>query len=232
MRGETDLATTHPEIACLLTNPGLATDLMAGSTKEQAWICKKCGDHFVRTVQSMVGSSGLCVSCAHAGNSHPGPVSFRVKPGVNSADVFFPELVRFVAPDSPLTMRDVSVKSNRVLLWVCPQCGVHYERRMCRQGTAASLLCAACRDAHLTRRYRRKKTYRLLLPDRNAVSVFQAHTHPGLVIDLDAKRNIVGLEIVGDEWRMSSSEIDSLRLPETAKSVLCQFMEGEAAPTR
>lgn len=232
MRGETDLATTHPEIARQLADPSLAVNLMAGSAKEQEWVCKKCGNHFVRTVQSMVASTGLCVSCVRKGASHPGFASFRVKPGVNSADTFFPELVRFVAPDSPLSMRDVAVKSNRALLWVCPQCEKHYERTMSRQGIAANLLCTECREAHLTRQYRNKKTYRLFLPDRNAVFVFQARTHPGLVIDLDAKRNVIGLEIVGDEWRMTDSEIDALSLPDGARSVLRQFMKTEAAPTR
>lgn len=232
VRGKTDLATTHPEIARQLADPSLAVGLMAGSAKEQEWVCKKCGEHFVRTVQSMVASTGMCVSCAHTGISHPGFASFRVDPGVNSADTVFPELVRFVAPDSPLSMRDVAVKSSRVLLWVCPQCGGHYERTMARQGIAASLLCAECRDAHLTRQYRNKETYHLFLPDRNAVFVFQARTHPGLVVDLDAKRNIIGLEVVGDEWRMTGSEIDALSLPDGARSVLRQFMKTEAAPTR
>ena len=205
---------------------------MAGSTKEQEWVCKKCGNRFVRPIQSMVASTGMCASCAHMGISHPGVASFRVEPGVDSADTVFPELVRFVAPDSPLSMRDVAVKSSRVLLWVCPQCGKHYERTMCRQGIAASLLCAECRDAHLTRQYRNKETYRLFLPDRNAVFVFQARTRPGLVADLDAKRNIVGLEVVGDEWRMSDSEIDGLDLPDGAKTVLRRFMKTNPAPTR
>lgn len=102
---------------------------------------------------------------------------------------------------------------------------------MARQGIAASLLCAECRDAHLTRQYRNKETYRLFLPNRSTVSVFQARTHPGLVVDLDAKRNIVGLEVIGDEWHMTGSEIGVLPLPDGSKTVLRQFMKT-SAPTR
>ena len=35
MRGETDLATTHPDVARQLADPSLAVNLMAGSAKEQ-----------------------------------------------------------------------------------------------------------------------------------------------------------------------------------------------------
>ena len=60
--GETDLATTHPELAAELKDQSLATSLSAGSDKKPVWVCAE-GHEWHATVSSRTNGNG-CSSCA------------------------------------------------------------------------------------------------------------------------------------------------------------------------
>ena len=63
--GETDLATTHAELAAQLKDKSLATSLTAGSNKKVSWLCDK-GHEWAATVADRKKGNG-CSSCAKYG---------------------------------------------------------------------------------------------------------------------------------------------------------------------
>ena len=112
MPGETDLATTHPELAAQLVDQTLATKLMAGSSRKVGWRCEQ--GHEWETTPALRTRAGTrratgCPWC----NGKPPLVA-----GVNDLETLHPQLCReLVQPELGST---VGAGSARKLKWKCP----------------------------------------------------------------------------------------------------------------
>jgi hypothetical protein len=107
IRGETDLATTHPDVAATLVDFQQSTEVSAGSAKVLWWECPTGHEYEARVFQQ-VRSRG-CPHCA--------PNNARVLPGFNDLATSHPEIARQLV-DQELATRLVAM-SNRRLQWIC-----------------------------------------------------------------------------------------------------------------
>lgn len=62
--GETDLATTHPELAGQLVDAGLASSLKAGTNRKVEWRCPDCGGVWAASPNSRTHMGSGCPYCA------------------------------------------------------------------------------------------------------------------------------------------------------------------------
>lgn len=62
--GETDLWTTHPEIAKMLKNPNDGYTLSAGSGKKVDWICPNCNSDIKMVVHNVIYRGICCQRCS------------------------------------------------------------------------------------------------------------------------------------------------------------------------
>jgi DNA-directed RNA polymerase subunit RPC12/RpoP len=105
--GETDLATTHPDLAAQLVDQSLATQLSRGSNKEVDWHCPSCGHEWKATVNARVHMGAGCPKCA-------GKVLVR---GENDLWTLYPDIAAQMV-DQELAKRTF-VYSNKVVAWRC-----------------------------------------------------------------------------------------------------------------
>lgn len=64
IKGETDLWTTHPELAKLLKNTKDGYNVSYGSGKKVWWICPNCGEELFKTVHNVVNKGLSCNNCS------------------------------------------------------------------------------------------------------------------------------------------------------------------------
>ena len=64
VRGKTDLATSHPDLAAELVDQDLASQLRAGSMRKVEWECRTCGHRWVAAVQSRTMKGSGCPACS------------------------------------------------------------------------------------------------------------------------------------------------------------------------
>jgi hypothetical protein len=103
--GETDLATTHPDLAAQLVDQSLASELVAGSNKKVEWCCK-AGHQWNATVASRV-SGNLCPYCS----------GYRAWAGETDLATTHPQLAaELVEPELGATLR---AGSDKKVLWRC-----------------------------------------------------------------------------------------------------------------
>lgn len=102
--GETDLATTHPELSeeMVDTDP---TTVKAGTNKNALWHCKKGHEYSSRISHRAMSGSG-CPYCAGT----------KVLPGFNDLATTHPEIAKELLGDPTL----VSGGSEVVQTWLCP----------------------------------------------------------------------------------------------------------------
>jgi len=102
--GETDLATTHPELSKELvdTDP---TTVKAGTNKDTQWVCSKGHQYLARISHRAMSGSG-CPYCAGT----------KVLPGHNDLSSTHPELASQLVGTDPAT---ISKGSEAILTWVC-----------------------------------------------------------------------------------------------------------------
>lgn len=103
--GETDLATTHPEIAAQLVDQNLAQILSAGSEKAVKWRCAK-GHVWIASVATRVSGVG-CPVCSNR----------QVLAGVNDLATTHKDVARMLV--NPEDGRSVVAGSGRELEWRC-----------------------------------------------------------------------------------------------------------------
>lgn len=104
--GETDLATTHPDLAAELADPSLATELSAGSRRRVAWRCSK-GHEWVAEVDGRTGRGRGCPYCAGQ----------AVLKGYNDLATTHPELAAELANREDAVK--VSYGSRTKVMWRC-----------------------------------------------------------------------------------------------------------------
>lgn len=102
-RGETDMATTHPELAAQLLDPEMGTKLKAQSNKKVAWVCEK-GHVWEVSPNARAKGSG-CPFCKNR----------RVIPGFNDLATTHPELAAQAISD----VSAVTHGSHTMVTWTC-----------------------------------------------------------------------------------------------------------------
>lgn len=105
--GETDLATTHPELAAELVDQSLVGELTRGSNKVVAWRCSVCGHVWNASVNSRVHMGSGCPHCT-------GRVLVQ---GENDIMSCYPEIAAEMV-DQELAKRTFRY-SNKVVKWRC-----------------------------------------------------------------------------------------------------------------
>lgn len=112
--GKNDLATTHPDIAAMLLDPELGTQLKAGSARKVEWICATDSEHrWVATPYSLTTKRTGCPVC-----------SGRVADlGKTDLATTHPQLTKtLVNPDDAQV---ITFGSNTRLLWQCQKKSTH-----------------------------------------------------------------------------------------------------------
>ena len=104
--GETDLATTNPEIAAQLVDESLATSLCRTSGRKVAWRCDK-GHVWEASVASRVSIGSRCPYCSNR----------RVLAGYNDLATTHPEVAAQLV--DPSLASTVTAGSKKVLSWKC-----------------------------------------------------------------------------------------------------------------
>ena len=105
--GETDLATTHPDLAEQLVDKSLATELKAGSNKKVEWRCPKCGGVWMSSPNTRTHMGSGCPHCAGK----------TIRVGDNDLATLRPDLAEQVVDKSLLPT--LHVTSNKVIMWEC-----------------------------------------------------------------------------------------------------------------
>ena len=107
-------------------------DVSYATRKRVWWKCRECGHNWAAMVSNRTRGTG-CPACVGAVVTDRNRLSLR-SPEI--AAQWHPSL------NAPLTPDDVSVRSNRVVWWLCPKCGhewyVHIASRTMGNG------CRAC----------------------------------------------------------------------------------------
>lgn len=108
IKGATDLATTHPDIAAQLVDQSLATELKAGSMRKVQWRCTINPNHIWETTPYSLTTKGS--GCPYCSGRH-------IVAGVNDLATTHPELVQELAdPQLATTLSRGSVTNVE---WVC-----------------------------------------------------------------------------------------------------------------
>lgn len=110
--GQTDLATTHPDLAAQLLDPRAGTRISYGSDVVLTWVCAQNPQHtWESTVSGRV--AGGCPACANR----------IVIPGENDLATTHPHLVSQLV--DPTLATQVSAGAGKVAQWVCPDDPAH-----------------------------------------------------------------------------------------------------------
>ena len=130
--GETDLGTTHPELAAQLVDPSLATELLPSSDRKVWWRCPDNPKHtWESSIYNRTGNESGCPYCAHyvpfpgetdLGTTHPELAAQLVDPSL--AKTLAPQTVQKVwwqCGDNPKHQWEAQV-ANRVNGKGCPYC--------------------------------------------------------------------------------------------------------------
>ncbi|MBQ6165764.1 MAG: zinc-ribbon domain-containing protein [Clostridia bacterium] len=96
-----------------------------GSAVAVHWICGRCGNNFVMTVNHRTNRNSGCPVCAREKRGQAKTASSAKK---NSFQESYPEIAKEWHPSNngTLTPADVSVRSNKKVFWLCPVCGFEY----------------------------------------------------------------------------------------------------------
>lgn len=112
IKGETDLATTHPELLAEWSyerNTILPTEVSMGSQKKVWWKCKH-GHSWEATVNNRTGGSNKCPYCSGR----------KVWPGFNDLATTYPELcAQWDFEKNSVLPSEVSAGSNKKVWWKC-----------------------------------------------------------------------------------------------------------------
>ena len=108
--GFNDLATTNPGLAkkVSLNSEIKATEVMTFSNKKLLWVCNR-GHEWEATVNSRSNKGCGCPYCSGR----------RVTVGFNDLSTVKPELAKQVSPNSKIKATEVTISSNKKLLWRC-----------------------------------------------------------------------------------------------------------------
>ena len=107
--GETDLATTNPDLAAQLLDPSLASSLKEGSHKKVKWVCAEDSRHIweASPYDRMRG-----FGCPYCNNRY-------IEKGINDLATIYPDLAaQLVDPDEGTK---VSALSYKILKWRCTE---------------------------------------------------------------------------------------------------------------
>lgn len=104
--GETDLATTHPELAEELVDHSLATKIKAGTPRKVLWRCKH-GHTYEASPYDRTAAKTGCPYCSHR----------YVVPNETSLAVVMPDIARHLL--HPEQAYEITPGSSRKLQWVC-----------------------------------------------------------------------------------------------------------------
>lgn len=117
--GINDLATTNPTLAKEVSpNSKIkATEVTAGSGKKLLWKCNM--NHEWETIVSDRSRGRGCPYCSNR----------KLSPGFNDLFTVNPTLAKEVSPDSKIKATEVTVFSNKKLLWECAK-GHEWETRV------------------------------------------------------------------------------------------------------
>lgn len=107
--GESDIATTHPELAEQLVDMSLATTLKAGSNKKAEWECPDCHQRWFATPNSRVQQKAGCPYCAG---------KRRVR-GSNDLATTHPDLVKQMDAKDKHFAIELSANSQQSVTWHC-----------------------------------------------------------------------------------------------------------------
>lgn len=105
--GETDLATTHPELASQLVDQSLGRELKAGSNRKVEWRCPKCGGTWLSAPNTRTHMGSGCPHCAGK----------TIIVGDNDLATLRPDLAKQVVDKTLLPT--LHVTSNKVIMWEC-----------------------------------------------------------------------------------------------------------------
>ena len=119
--GSGTLAEMHPDLAAQWhpTKNGWVTpeDIGTRSCVNAWWHCNKHDGDYKMIVNNRVKGSGNCPICSGT----------RIDPNINSLGALYPELAQEWDPNNTCTSLEVSAKSGKVVKWICPECGNHWE---------------------------------------------------------------------------------------------------------
>lgn len=107
--GESDIATTHPELAEQLVDVSLRTTIKAGSNTKVGWRCPSCGQTWLATPNSRVQQMAGCPYCAGK----------RRMKGSNDLATTHPLLVKQMDVADRHLASELSANSRQVVTWHC-----------------------------------------------------------------------------------------------------------------
>lgn len=184
--GESDLQTTHPDLAQELFDKSLATKLTAGSNKKVKWVCRENPEHvWEATPYARTTKHTGCPYCSGR----------NIIRGVNDFATIYPELTQsMVNPELALNVgRTSEIKAQ----WICPNNPSHiWETTFNNRPHTGCPICAN----------------KMIAPSENDIGT----THPDLAKELvnqeDAIRYSYGSGVnllwqceKGHQWRISPS---------------------------
>ncbi|MFI9629314.1 zinc-ribbon domain-containing protein [Streptomyces sp. NPDC052042] len=111
--GVNDLATTHPDIAAQLADPGTGRTVSAGSVTKVRWRCQADPRHIWDAQVNNRVTGNLCPVCANQ----------TVQPGVNDLATTHPHIAAMLV--DPAAAATVTAGSKQVLHWRCPDNAAH-----------------------------------------------------------------------------------------------------------
>lgn len=117
IKGINDLATTHPDVVAQswsTQNTVNPQDITSSYSKKLWWKCAKGHEYETKLAYRLRGTA--CPYCN--GN--------KILVGFNDAETLYPQLVKEVSPNSPISLQEVGKGSAAKLLWRC-QSGHEWE---------------------------------------------------------------------------------------------------------
>lgn len=137
LAGFNDLASQRPDVAVSWSprNDIRPDEVRVYSSREVLWVCPQYGHDYLARVasRSVKGAACQCGLCSGR----------RLLAGFNDLGTKRPDLAAEVSPNSPIQAHEVTVGSEKFLLWVCSRFGHDYSaqpKRRAKRGDG----CAVC----------------------------------------------------------------------------------------
>lgn len=116
--------------------------LSYGSSVIVNWVCSKCGHKWKTSINHRTSRNSGCPVCARANRGRTKTASSAKK---NNLRLQYPDLAKEWHPtkNGKLTPDDVSVSSNKKIVWLCPKCGFEYPATV-NHRTIGKTACPKC----------------------------------------------------------------------------------------
>ena len=148
--GINDLATKYPKVAAMWSskNAYASSEVTVSSSKKAVFVCPDCGQEFEAPIYRVVNSVHRgytgCPSCA----------SRKVVPGINDLATKYPEAAAMWSDKNDYTPSEISARSSRRAIFVCPDCHKQFVTSVFAMTRAVASGMNFCPDCRMQMRMR------------------------------------------------------------------------------